>query len=163
MVGNGKNIGNRITMLLTGTFNRSIDEKQRLTIPKDLRAALREVLEGVFYVAPGTDGSLVIYDETSFLRLADRLSGASPAQRDVRAFGRLFYAQARRVALDKQGRLRVPPELFDWAGLKGEAVMVGVGDHLELWESERWGQYTAERREHYDELAESAFGRSQTS
>lgn len=148
-------------MLLTGTFSRAIDEKQRVTIPKDLRAALGEALVGVFYVAPGTDGSLVIYDEASFLRLADRLAEASPAGQDVRAFGRLFYAQARRVELDKQGRLRVPPNLAEWAELKNDAIMVGVGDHVELWESERWAEYTAERSSRYDELAESAFGESQ--
>jgi MraZ protein len=149
------------TMLLTGTFSRSIDDKQRVTIPKDLRAALGEASGGVFYVAPGTDGSLAIYDEGSFLNLAGRLASGSPAGRDVRAFGRLFYAQARRSELDKQGRLRVPPELSQWASLQGDAVLVGVGDHMELWNTGRWESYTADRREHYDELAESAFGSEQ--
>jgi len=144
-------------MLLTGTFSRSIDDKQRVTIPKELRAALGEASGGVFYVAPGTDGSLAIYDEGSFLQLADRFSSASPAQRDVRAFGRLFYAQARRTELDKQGRLRIPPELSQWAALSTDAVLVGVGNHMELWESERWDSYTSERRGHYDELAEATF------
>jgi MraZ protein len=108
-------------------------------------------------VAPGTDGSLAIYDEGSFLQLADRFSSASPAQRDVRAFGRLFYAQARRTELDKQGRLRIPPELSQWAALSTDAVLVGVGNHMELWESKRWDRYTSERRGHYDELAEATF------
>ncbi len=60
-------------MLLTGTFHRAMDDKQRVTIPKELRAAWGDASKGVFYVAPGTDGSLAIYDESSFVRLADRL------------------------------------------------------------------------------------------
>ena len=89
--------------------------------------------------------------------LADRLATASPTGRDVRAFGRLFYAQARRSELDKQGRLRIPPELSQWASLGSEMVLVGVGDHLELWDTTQWQSYTNQRRGRYDELAESAF------
>jgi len=146
-------------MLLTGTFHRAMDDKQRVTIPKELRAAWGDASKGVFYVAPGTDGSLAIYDESSFVRLADRLATASPTGRDVRAFGRLFYAQARRSELDKQGRLRIPPELSQWASLGSEMVLVGVGDHLELWDTTHWESYTNQRRGRYDELAESAFSK----
>ena len=148
-------------MLLTGTFHRAMDDKQRVTIPKELRAAWGDVSGGVFYVAPGTDGSLAIYDESSFVHLADRLATASPTGRDVRAFGRLFYAQARRSEIDKQGRLRIPPELSQWASLGSEMVLVGVGDHLELWDTTQWETYTTQRRDRYDELAESAFSTEQ--
>jgi len=149
-------------MPLTGTFTRSVDDKQRVTLPKELRAALGEhcegIFEGIFYVAPGTDGSLAIYDEPAFVRLGQRLADAPPAQRDVRAFGRLFYAQAHRVEIDKQGRLRIPGTLSDWAGLSREAVLVGVGDHMELWDTVRWETYTTDKKDKYDELAEAAFG-----
>ena len=148
-------------MLLTGTFHRAMDDKQRVTIPKELRAAWGDASKGVFYVAPGTDGALAIYDESSFVRLADRLATASPTGRDVRAFGRLFYAQARRSELAKQGRLRIPPELSQWASLGSEMVLVGVGDHLELWDTTHWESYTNQRRGRYDELAESAFSKEQ--
>ena len=147
-------------MPLTGTFHRSVDQKQRITIPKDLRTALAKSAEGAYYVAPGTDGCLAIYDESSFLRVADRLDEAPPGQRDVRAFGRLFYARAHRVEIDRQGRLRIPAPLAELADLKKDAVLVGVGDHMELWNSEKWECYTQDRQEHYDELAESAFGQS---
>ena len=143
-------------MPLTGTFARSIDDKQRVTIPKELRATLASV-KGVFYVAPGTDGSLALYDENSFLQIAERLSAASPAARDTRAFGRLFYAQARRVEIDKQGRLRIPPQLVKWAGLGKEAILLGVGDHMELWDVGAWQSYERDKQPRYDEIADSAF------
>ena len=147
-------------MPLTGTFTRSIDQKLRVAIPKRLREALSCPIRGVLYVAPGTDGSLAIYTEGSFGRLAERLAQASPTQQNVRAFIRLFYARAQQVELDRQGRIRIPPDLAELAGLEREAVLLGVQDHLELWASERWGSYLGDKQAHYDEIAEAAFGDS---
>jgi MraZ protein len=109
------------------------------------------------YLAPGTDGSLSLYPEVAFTQLADRLSESSPAGQDVRAFSRLFFAQAQRVEADSQGRFRVPPELFAQAGLKDEVVLIGVRDHIELWDVGRWDQYLDSKRENYDQIAENAF------
>lgn len=145
-------------MPLTGTFPRSVDEKLRVAIPKRLRELLGCPPGGAFYVAPGTDGSLAIYTEDSFGRLAERLAQASPAQKDVRAFTRLFYARAQQVELDQQGRIRIPGELAELARLGKDAVLLGVQDHLELWAAERWKTYLAEKHEHFDEIAEAALG-----
>ena len=144
-------------MLLTGTFSRSIDQKLRVAVPKPLREAIDGDPGCVLYVAPGTDGSLAIYTEQSFSELGQRLGDVSPTGQNVRAFTRLFYARAQRVELDKQGRIRIPAELVELAGLGREAVLLGVQDHLELWAVDRWKQYLAERQTHYDEIAEAAF------
>jgi MraZ protein len=145
-------------MLLTGTFPRSLDEKQRVAIPKRLRDALGCPEGGDLYVAPGTDGSLAIYTEESFGRLAERLTQASPAQREVRDFARLFYGSAQRVELDGQGRIRIPLELARQVQLGKEVILVGVRDHLELWAADRWEGYRREKQTHFDEIAEAAFG-----
>ena len=144
-------------MPLTGTFTRSIDEKLRIAIPKRLREALRCPLRGVLYVAPGTDGSLAVYAEEAFGRLAERLAQASPTRQQVRDFTRMFYGQAQQVELDGQGRIRLPRHLVDLAQLRKEVVLLGVQDHLELWAADRWEVYLAEKRGRYDEIAEAAF------
>ena len=110
-------------MLLTGTFPRTMDEKQRVAIPKRLRDAFQQD-EGplALYVAPGTDGSLALYTEDSFSSLAARLSASPPTGQDVRAFSRLFYSQAQRVELDRQGRVTNPARAGDAGGL-------GKGNH----------------------------------
>ena len=143
-------------MLLTGTFNRSIDEKLRIAIPKCLRAAMKQPKGAGLYVTPGTDNSLGIYTETAFARLAERWAALSPTRQDVRAFTRLFYARAQRVEIDGQGRVRIPPELAELAGLEKEAVLLGVQDHLELWSAQRWQSYLQQEQTHYDEIAETA-------
>ncbi|MCE9546476.1 MAG: division/cell wall cluster transcriptional repressor MraZ [Planctomycetia bacterium] len=141
---------------MTGVFARAMDEKQRVALPKELRSALTQAGGDSFYAAPGTDGSLSLYGEPEFLRLSRKLARSSSGRSDARAYGRLFYAQARRIQLDGQGRLRVPPELAEWAGLKSSAVLVGVGDHVEIWNEERWKTYLAEHQGRFDELAEAA-------
>ncbi len=146
-------------MLLTGTFSRAIDEKLRVAIPKPLRDAFSKssAAKNVAYVAPGTDGSLALYAEESLAELAKRLAQSSPGAQEVRAFSRLFYARAQAVEIDGQGRVRIPSELAQLAGLEKEAVLVGVQDHLELWEPRRWAEYVGQRQNQFDELAESAF------
>ena len=144
-------------MLLTGTFTRSIDEKLRLAIPKRLlKAAFTTPGGATLFAAPGTDGSLGLYTEDAFAQLAARLAQASPTGRDVRAFSRMFYGQAQALEVDAQGRVRIPPELAKLAGLGKEAVLVGVQDHLELWDRQRWETYLTEKQAHYDEIAEAA-------
>lgn len=152
-------------LFLTGTFARTIDEKQRLAIPKRLRDALSnssDVVTTVLYAAPGTDGSLALYTEDSFTRLAEQLSAVSPTGQDVRAFSRLFFSQAQRLEIDRQGRVRVPPELVQMAKLTKEVVLVGVRDHLELWDKKRWETYVNKQQSHYDDLAEKAFSQPRT-
>jgi MraZ protein len=144
-------------VLLTGAFHRSLDEKLRFAIPKPLRDAIGHPNNSVLYLAPGTEGSLALYTEDAFERLAGRLEQGSPNARDTRAFSRLFYAQVQRVEIDKQGRVRLPAELARLAAIQKEIVLVGVREHLEIWDRMRWEEYLSETQPHYDELAENAF------
>ena len=145
-------------MLLTGNFSRSLDDKLRIAIPKRLRDALQCPPGGGLFIAPGTDASLALYTEEAFARLAERLAAASPTRQDVRAFSRLFYAQAQRVELDRQGRVRIPPELAQLGRFEKDVILLGVQDHMELWAAARWQAYVAQMQVHYDEIAETAFG-----
>jgi MraZ protein len=144
-------------MLLTGTFVRSVDDKLRIALPKRIRDLLAVDENSHLYITPSTDGSLAIYREDALAAMAARLAAASPNQQDVRAYNRLFYAQAECVELDSQGRFRVPPALAKLAALEKEAVLLGVNDHLELWDRLRWDAYLAARSTHYDDIAERAF------
>ena len=147
-----------LLMLLTGTFHRTLDEKMRFALPKSLREALGEAIGQPVYQAPGTDGSLALYPEESFESLAERLATASPAAMEVREYRRLFYARATRAEIDRQGRIRLPQDLIDLASLKREIVLLGVQDHIELWDQDQWREYFALRQKRYDQIAEAAFG-----
>lgn len=141
--------------MLTGTYERMLDEKLRLALPKAFRQWC--AIEGQVVITPGTDGCLALYSPAAFQALAQRLAARSPAGQDVRAFSRLLYAQSHQVELDGQGRMRLPMELARLAGLEGLVVLVGVGDHAELWNKSRWEAYLADLQPRYDELAERAW------
>lgn len=143
-------------MLLTGTYERALDDKQRLALPKRFREILGS--DRTLFLTPGTDGSLALYAGPAFARMADKLAAQSPTAQDVRAFSRMLYAQSQSIELDGQGRFRVPPELLRLADLARECVLIGVGDHIELWDKGRWEEYLASELPRYDELAESALG-----
>lgn len=159
--------------LLTGTYPRSLDDKLRLVLPKRVRDGLvpsdttggaadpsPEVTakEVNVYLTPGTDGCLAIYPEAVFHQLGQQLSQASPVAHDVRTFSRLFYAQAECLEMDTQGRVRIPQTLAQWAGLTKEVVLLGVRDHVEIWDRATWERYLASRLDSYDEVAERALG-----
>lgn len=144
-------------MLLTGTFERTIDDKLRLALPKPLREALAK---DALVVTPGTDGSLAVFGQQAFAALTQRLAARSPTAVDVRAFSRLLYAQSHTTEMDSQGRIRLPAELARLAGLAGDVVLLGVGDHIEIWNKSRWEAYLADLAPRYDQLAESALSES---
>ena len=149
-------------MLLTGTFIRALDEKLRFAIPKQLRDVLKQAESPVMYLAPGTDGSLALYTQSALNTMAAQLGQGSPTSQGVRTFSRLFYAQSQPVEMDRQGRIRVPTELSELAGLGREIVLLGVCDHLEIWDRQRWDAYLAQKQPQYDEIAERAFGPAAT-
>lgn len=151
-------------MLLTGTFRRSLDEKFRFAIPKGLRDAFGFPQNSVLYLGPGTDGTLTLYPEQSFSRLAEKLEYGSPNVKETRAFSRLFFAQVQRVDVDRQGRVRLPTELAQLVAIQKEIILLGVHDHMEIWDPDVWQAYLARTQPHYDQLADQALaGRTETS
>jgi MraZ protein len=144
-------------MALTGTWPRSLDDKGRLAVPKRVRDDLGgETLKELF-VAPWTDKSLAFFTPAAFETLADTMSGKSATKLDVRSYNRLFYARAERLDVDAQGRLRIPDRLRTFAELQRDVVLLGVNDHLELWEASRWDAYLNDLNPKFDEIAEHAY------
>lgn len=144
-------------MLLTGSYRRNLDDKMRVAIPKQLRDAIGFPEQKALYIAPGTDSVLVIYTAEVLEQIGQSLGRLSPAAKETRAFSRLFYAQAQMAEIDKQGRLRVPPELAKLSSLDSEVVVLGVRDRIELWSAQRWDHFLTETQPTYDALAEQVF------
>lgn len=144
-------------MLLTGTHPRTLDEKHRLAVPKRLRDAMDD--PATLYVTPGPDRSLWVYAEAELERLSARLEASPAEEADRRAFGRLFFAQTEAVDLDKSGRVLLPERLVKFAGLGRDVILLGVRDHLEVWDAAKWQGYLDAQAAQFDEIADKAFGR----
>jgi MraZ protein len=144
-------------MLLTGTYSRTLDDKKRLVLPRRVRELLGE--PATLFVTPGPDQSLWVYTQAGLEQLAARLDQAPTADAEARVFRRLYFAQTEAVDVDRSGRVLVPDRLLQFAGLSHEVVLIGVRDHLELWDAARWQQYLAQHGPRFDAVAESAFQR----
>lgn len=142
-------------MLLTGSYPRTLDDKKRLTLPKRIREQLQEPT--TLFVTPGPDQCLWLYAQDALERLAEKLDQAPATDAEVRVFRRLYFAQTEAVDVDRTGRVLVPERLVQFASLKHEVMLIGVRDHLELWDAERWQQYLNVHAPRFDTVAEEAF------
>ena len=144
-------------MALTGTYDRSLDDKQRLAIPRPLKDGFRDGDSEDLYLAPGNEGCLALYSLQGFEAFAARMASLSTGRVEVRNFLRLFYGQAERVQVDKQSRIRIPERLLKLAGLSHDVVLIGVHDHVEIWDRERWDSFLNQNGAQFDALTAEAF------
>jgi MraZ protein len=137
-------------MLLTGTHPRTLDDKKRVALPKRIREQVGDISQ--LFVTPGPDQSLWIYTKEELERLSAKLDQTPATDAQARIFRRLFFAQMEAVDLDRTGRILVPERLVQFAGLEHEVVLLGVRDHLELWDARRWNEYLAAHGPQFDKL-----------
>ena len=115
---------------MTGEYRHSIDSKGRLFIP----AKLRDELGDVFYLTLSMDNCLSIYSSQSWKEFSDKVNAMSYIkQRKMRP----LFAFAARCEADAQGRILLPQNLRDYAGLTKDVTIVGCNNHAELWDSAR--------------------------
>jgi len=117
-----------------GQFAHNVDTKGRLTVPVRFRASLAA---GAF-VTQGFERNLMVYTTDSFERLAKRANMLSSTDPEARAVRRMIFGGATEVSLDSVGRILIPPFLREFAELKDEVTVVGVGEYFEIWSTQAW-------------------------
>ncbi|GBD15409.1 Transcriptional regulator MraZ [bacterium HR26] len=120
--------------MFLGRYSHTIDEKGRLAIP----ARFRDLFGGEAVLTRGIDRCLTLYPMAAWRPLAEKVSALSISDPDARTFRRMVFAEATVVQFDRQGRILLPPELRDYAGLERDAVVVGVNTYVEIWSPPAW-------------------------
>ena len=123
--------------MFIGTFTHSFDDKGRLTIP----ARFRDELAAGVTVTKGLDNCLYVYPRAVFEARGDRIAQLPAKMRNAQ---RYTFANAADDIPDRQGRVLIPQNLRQWAGLDGETVITGLYDHLEIWHPDRWADICAQ-------------------
>jgi MraZ protein len=141
-------------MLFTGQFEKTLDDKRRVALPKKYRDGFGGEELKMLYLAPGMDRSLELYDEVTFSRIAEKLNQQSESQTAGRHFKRSFYSRSELVEVDKQGRFCVPDQSMEFAGLSKDIIFVGMFDHVELWDATLWKSYSLDQANQHDKNAE---------
>jgi MraZ protein len=127
-------------MVFRGTFDYSLDAKNRLTVPARFRAALAE---GVV-LAKGLERCVTLWTPKGFDDYTQSaLAGFHPLSPEAQKLKRFFNANSLDTELDSAGRVGLPSFLLDHAGLAKEVVVTGSSDALEIWDRAAWAEYNA--------------------
>lgn len=136
--------------MFVGTTQNSIDEKGRLTLSAKWRS---ELASGVV-ITRGFDRCLFILPQSKYETMAREIEEQGMALADVRTFARHLAALAEQAEPDKQGRIIIPQNLREFAGLNGEVVVIGVVNRLEVWNPEKYKEVNKQVEASADAVAE---------
>ncbi len=129
-------------MLFIGNYEHTIDAKQRLAIPGPIRDGLDPERDGECLYAVAQEGpTLCLYTERGFEKRDQELDRSTRPAEEVLLYEQMFYSNAARLELDKQGRVRLPERLITMAGLDREVTIIGVKDHLQIQDRTKWAEY----------------------
>lgn len=118
--------------MFIGTYNNSIDAKNRMIVP----AKFREELGLRCVITRGLDDCLYIYTMAEWNEMLEKLNKVPTSSREGRAFVRAFTGKASECELDRQGRVTIPQDLRKDAGIIKELVTIGCNDKIEVWAQE---------------------------
>jgi MraZ protein len=137
--------------MLVGEYDFTLDAKNRVAIPARLRPAFAE---GII-LNKGMDSCIGGYSHQAYERYLETLfDKASEMSRRGRAMQRFNTASAHQLELDGQGRVTIPTKLLEFAEVSREVTIIGVRDHIEIWDRAAWAAYIRRQEEDADDIAD---------
>ena len=145
--------------MFTGEYHHTIDEKNRLAIPSDIRDKVNTKIEGKgFFITIGLDGCLFMYTPKEWQNIVQKINQLPFTNEKARQFQRLFFSKAQEIPdYDPQGRILISQNLKDIAKIQKKAVIVGVSNRIEIWDETRWKNFESEHGKEYEKIAEDLF------
>lgn len=137
--------------LFVGEFDQAVDEKRRLAIPAALREQIDSAEDGEgFFLVLGSNRHLWLYPDGYYRRLTATLKRSPFPTRGAQKLS-LFFAMARFLKPDKQGRVVLPDKSVQRASISEQVTLVGHDDHVEIWPRQEWEKHVEEQLPTYDE------------
>ena len=137
---------------MLGQYDHTIDAKGRIIIP----AKFREQMGDEFVITKGLDHQLFVYAPDEWNLFEAKLRALPISNPQARKLSRFFLVGASDVTVDKQGRITLPMQLREFAGITRDVLLAGVGNHLEIWNPDRYNELNT--YEDMDEVAMSLEG-----
>ena len=133
--------------LFRGTFPHTIDNKGRISVPNKFRDLLKAKDDLRLVITRGThQDCLSVFPMDRWQKIEEDVDKL-PAGRPKDSFIRHFISPAQDVSTDKMGRILVPAALRDEIGLSKDVMVVGALSKFEIWDKERWEDYTKSTRD----------------
>ena len=138
--------------MITGEFHVTLDDKGRIMLPSRVRAHFDEA---TIALTQGVDKCLWIFAPEDWKRICDNLMESTNLfQARARLIQRRIIAPAQETEFDKSGRITVSPALRDYAFLKKECVILGIGSYLEIWDVDTYKTYWEANETEFQAAAE---------
>lgn len=137
--------------MFIGEYKHNLDVKGRIIIP----AKFRENFGSSMIVTRGLDGCLTLYSLEQWQTILAQLKKLPTTKRESRMYMHMITAKAAEVSLDNQGRILLPQSLVEAATLEKECVVIGVVDHVEIWDQNLWQSYYDKASDSFEDIAES--------
>ncbi len=139
-----------MSTVFIGEYQHILDPKGRVIMPSKFREDLGER----FVVTKGLDNCLFVYPQNEWQELERKLRTLPLTSKDARAFTRFFFSGATECELDKQGRILIPANLREYAGLEKDLAIIGVSSRVEIWSKEKWDDYNDDADLDHQSIAE---------
>lgn len=117
-----------------------LDAKGRLAIPTRYRERIAAICDGQLVATVDRDYCLLIYPFPDWEEIEQKLVALPSFNKQARRLLRLMVGYATEIDIDGHGRILLPRELREFAGLGRQAILLGQGNKFELWDEERWNK-----------------------
>ncbi len=139
-----------------GEFEATVDVKGRFLLPAGFKRQLPEGESTSFVINRGFEKCLTLYPLQSWKPLYDQISTLNDFDPKVREFRRYFLNGATNIEIDVAGRILIPPNLKDYAGLGKDIVLAAAVNKIEIWDKEKHQQFfESQSPEEFSKLAQS--------
>ncbi len=151
-------MGKKTLAFFYGEFEISPDDKHRLLIPAEIRKEMIDPqTDGeAFFMITGKNRKLWLYPERPYRAMASQQSATITPSDEILALNRLKFAMASKLVWDKQGRVLVSEKALKGAQLGETVVLIGMVDHIEMWQPEAWEEEKERLRQSLGEIESKA-------
>jgi MraZ protein len=146
-----------VAILFYGRYEHKIDSKGRIQIPVAIRKAGINTVYSEFMLLRGPDNCLALVPEDDFIKNFDSFRPETLKKGESAKIMRRLYPNAFKLPLDNQGRILLPKNLRDIAGIESDALIIGVGAWIEIWNKDRYEMVCDDSKVGYDEIADLFF------
>ncbi|MBW2936699.1 division/cell wall cluster transcriptional repressor MraZ [Aureisphaera sp. CAU 1614] len=144
---------------LIGTYHCKADSKGRVMVPADLKKQLATVAPSGFVIKRAVfQPCLELYPMEEWQQLMQKVSGLNRFNRKNNDFIRRFTAGVRTVEMDTAGRLNIPRDLMDFAGIHKEIVVSSAISIVEIWDKNKYEKAIDDAANDFADLAEEVMG-----
>jgi len=128
--------------MFQGTFKHNLDAKGRLAIPNKIRQQIEKIEDKeILVVTQGLEDCLLAYPKNEWQKMLEKSKDLALLEDGARDYIRLIIGPATDCSLDKMGRIRIPPNLRDYAGIDKEVIILGAMEKIEIWSKSNHEQY----------------------